>query len=692
MFKTIKNYAKKLFGFGFGGAENARGWITLAGENLKEQERNGFADAALRAIVSAACNGELQLKDSEGSVIEYERKGVNPLLDLLYQPTPYFNENIFKQIVVSQLLVYGNVYILKDARDSQGRPTRLIPIPKPCVYPIMDLYGYPYAYAISTIEGSYTVPKEDIIHIYEGNAFNLFMGQSRALRSKIDSDIMNAAKVFNLSFFRNGASIGGQITYPDGARITDHEAQELLRFFNDQNQGPEKAHRTALLTKGGKFESFKTSHKDMEYGEGLKFHQQQILSIYGVTPAMVGLFEFAPQFNTKEQQKIFYETNVIPLMRLFADAFSEELVPDFYKDESVYVWYDFGKVKALEPDFEQLGRAAQMLTQIWPVNEVRTALGLPFKDVPGGDEPPSPILSAFGLNAPKADTKSAKKMRAIRPTPAQMKRHKAEKLALIEKQGEVMRKSIESHFKLQGDILGKWVKANEDTLFDYNACFGSRKEQEDLLLAVKVPAIAENFNAGVAFEQAYLQSIAPKKDFRFMSHKAMQDRVQFWAEKHALLWASSIEETTFKRIDSIVKAGVSNGMTNREINNIILQFFAAEGYEPSMLTENVSGAKVSIFDRVGTIVQTETRATISEAQLETYRSTPFVNGKGWITTMGIADHHEGHLEMDGQEVRVDEKFRNPVTGQTADAPGQFGTADQDINCLCDTYPVVIDEE
>lgn len=697
MFKTIKNYAKKLFGFG-AGEISSNGWITLTGENLKEQERNGFADAALRAIVAAACNGEIQLKDSEGSVVEYTKKGDNPLLDLLYQPTPYFNENIFKQIIVSQLLVFGNCYILKDARDSQGRPTKLIPIPSPCIYPIMDLYGYPYAYSIQTVEGSYRVNREDIIHIYEGNALNLFMGQSRALRSKIDSDIMNAAKVFNLSFFRNGASIGGQIVYPEGARITDNEAQELLRFFNDQNQGPEKAHRTALLTKGGKFESFKTSHKDMEYGEGLKFHQQQILSIYGVPPAMVGLFEFAPQFNTKEQQKIFYETNVMPLMRLFADAFSEELVPDFYKDESVYIWYDFSRVKALEPDYEELGRAAQLLTQIWPVNEVRTALGLPFKDIPGGDEPPSPILSAFGLNAPKADTKSAKKLRAIRPTPAQMKRHKAEKLALIEKQGEVMRKSIEGHFKLQGDFVKEFVNKNADTLFDYDACFGSRKEQEDLLLAVKVPAIAENFAAGVAFEQAYLESIAPKKDFRFISQKAMQDRVQFWAENHALLWAKSIEETTFKRIDSIVKAGVSNGMTNREINNIILQFFAAEGYEPSMLTPNATApegrdvAHISIFDRVGTIVQTETRATISEAQLETYRSTPFVNGKGWITTMGIADHHEGHLEMDGQEVRVDEKFRNPVTGQTADAPGQFGTADQDINCLCDTYPVVIDEE
>lgn len=698
MFKTIKDYAKKLFGFG-GSPTGPGGWITLAGGNLKEQERNGFADAALRAIVSAACNGELELKQADGSVIEYTKKGENPLLDLLYQPTPYFNENIFKQIIVSQLIVFGNVFILKDARDSQGRPTRLIPIPRPCIYPIMDLYGYPYAYAINTVEGSYTVSKDDIIHIYEGNALNLFMGESRALRSKIDSDIMNAAKVFNLSFFRNGASIGGQITYPEGSRITDQEAQELLRFFNDQNRGAEKAHRTALLTKGGKFESFKTSHKDMEYGEGLKFHQQQILSIYGVTPAMVGLFEFAPQFNTKEQQKIFYETNIIPLMRLFADAFSEELVPDFYKNEDVYVWYDFSQVKALEPDWEALGRAAQTLTQIWPVNEVAKVLGLPFKEIPGGDEPPSPILSAFGLQAPKADTKSVKRVRYLRPSPAQMKRHKAEKLALIETQGEVMRKSIEGHFKLQGDLVNKWVSENQDTaLFNYDACFGSRKTQEDLLLRFKLPAIAENFAAGVAFEQAYLESIAPKKDYKFIEKKAMQDRVQFWAENHALLWAKSIEDTTFKRIDTIIRRGLDNNMTNREINNIILQFFSAEGYEPSMLTPNETApegrdvAHISIFDRVQTIVQTETRATISEAQLETYRSTPFVNGKGWITTMGISDHHEGHLEMDGQEVRMDEQFRNPVTGQTADAPGQFGVADQDINCLCDTYPIVIDEE
>lgn len=699
MFDKLKEYARKFLGLG---GEGLRGWITLAGDNLHERERSGFADAAVRAIVNAACNGELQLRTSDGSVIPYEKKGKNPLYDLFYQPTVYFNENIFKQIITYQFLYFGNVFIFKDARDSKGRPTRLIPIPPPCIEPLLDNYGYPYAYSINTINGSFTVPREDIIHIYEGNATNLFLGQSRMLRCKIDSDIMNAAKTFNLAFFRNGASVGGVITYPDGQNVSPTEAQELLRFFNDQNRGAEKAHRTALLTKGGKYESFKTSHKDMEYGEGLKFHQQQILSIAGVPPAMVGLFEFAPQFNTKEQQKIFYETNIIPMMRLFADAFSEELVPEFFKEEDVYVWYDFSNVKALGTDWEEMGRAVQLLAQYYPINEVTKVLGLPFSEIPGGNEPPNPVLTAFGLQAKPNDTKALelehKRIRYIRPTPAQMKRHKAQKLALIAEQSEIMRKSIDSHFKMQADLVRDWIYANEDKLFDYKEVFGSEKEQQQLLLAVKVPAIADIFGNTMTFERNYLQSLAPQKDFKFYDAKAMQDRVQQWAQEYAFKWADSIEQTTFKRLDRIITMGIENGMSNREINNIVLQFFSEEGYEPTMITENATApagrdvAHISIFNRVDTIVQTETLATISEAQLESYRSTEFVTGKGWITTMGISDHHEGHLELDGQEVRMTEDFTNPVTGQKTPAPGQFGTADQDINCLCDMYPIVLDGE
>lgn len=693
--EKIQNLARKLLGVE---TESFRTWINLTGSNLKQEEKNGFASATVRAIVNACCNGEIQLRNSDGSVINYDKKGKNPLLDLLYQPTPFFNENIFKQIIVSQLLYWGNVYILKDARDSQGRPTRLIPIPRPNIAPMLDYNGYPYAYKITTSQGGFTAPREDVIHIYEGNASDLFVGHSRMKRCQIDSDIMNEAKGFNLAFFRNGASVGGTISFPEGQRINQEEAQELLSYFNDQHQGTAKAHRTAILQKGGKYESFKTSHKDMDYSEGLKYHQQQILSIAGVPPAMVGLFEFAPQFNTKEQQKIFYETNVIPLMKLISDAFSEELVPDFFKDESVYIVYDFSKVKALEPDWNLLADAALKLSQKWPLNEVKNALGLPFNDVAGGDEPPSPILTAFGglggLKAPEQDKKEieVKRVRTFRPTPAQMKRHKFQKIALIKSQGEVMRGSIENHFKRQYEQVKAYLNGLEvEKLFNYNECFGSIKDQTNILLVEKVPAMAEIFSAGIKFEQDYMQSLAPSKDYDFVEKKAMQDRVQQWAEINAFKWADSIEHTTFERIDRIIKLGTQNGMSNKDINKIILQFFSEEGYEPTELTENENGARISILDRVETIVQTETRNTISEAQLEAFNSTPFVSGKGWITTMGVADHHEGHLEMDGQEVPATDMFTNPVTQQRTQAPGQFGTADQDINCLCDMYPVILED-
>lgn len=696
--EKIQGLARKFLGLEEG---SYRGWITLSGRDLREEERNGFSDAAVRAIVAAACNGELQLKKSDGSIIPYEKKGKNPLLDLMYEPMPYFNENIFKQIIVSQALVYGNVFILKDARDSQGRPTKLIPIPQPCIFPLLDTYGFPYAYRINTIEGGFIAPKEDIMHVFEGNAFNLFMGQSRMLKAKIDSDIMNSAKVFNLSFFRNGATPGGVITYPEGARINPDEAKEMLAFFNDQHQGAGKAHRTAMLTKGGKYESFKTSHKDMEYGEGLKFHQQQILSIAGVPPALVGLFEFAPQFNTKEQQKIFYETNIMPLMRLFADTFTEQLVPEFFKDEDVYVWYDFGKVKALEPNWNELADAALKLCQKWPQNEVRDVLGLPFKDVEGGNEPPSPILSAFGLNAEVPNKKSLdeKKVRYLTPSVAQIKKHKEDINALVATQSPIMKRSIESHFNMQADLVKAYL-TDLDKLFNYDDCFGSMTEQRNLLLVVKVPAMADIFANAIAFEQAYLQSLKPSKDFKFTDKKAMQDRVQEWARMNAFKWADSIEHTTFERIDRIIKLGLENGMTNRQINNIILQFFSEEGYEPSVITANQPYEKpidrdvahISIFNRVQTIVQTETRSTISEAQLEAFKSTAFVNGKVWITTLGITDHHEGHAEMDGQIVGVDDYFINPITHEKAEAPGKFDNKGQNINCLCTMAPRIIDED
>ncbi|MBR4682730.1 MAG: phage portal protein [Elusimicrobiaceae bacterium] len=678
IFTTIK---KKLFS----GNNEDRPllWNVLSG-SAEFKGKNNFLVANIRAIATAACNGQLKLKNADGTEIPYTKKGENILLDLLFQPSPFFNETVFKQILIAHMLIHGDAYILKTARDLQGRPSMLIPIPAPSVSTDYDGRGYPAGYHIQTVNGKVPFGLEDIIHIYEGNAEHLFKGISRVKLCGLDADVMNSAKVFNLAYFKNGASVGGIISFPEAVRLKPEEQQTILRAFNDLHSGSVKAHRTAILAQGGKYESFKTSHKDMEFSEGQRFAQQQIYSTMGVPPALVGLFEYAPQFNTKEQQKIFYETNIIPMMSLVSDALNEHLVGDFYKDESVYLEYDFSKVKALEQDWLAKAQAMQILAQRFPINEVKRALDLPFSDVLGGDEAPDPVMTAFSnLQAPVKDTK---KVRLVRPTPAQMRKHKRDKEALFGVLGKGVANVMKTHFEFQHQALKKWVRDNPGKVVDFKGALGSQNEQAKKLLILKMPIISSIFNKYLTFEQGYIQSLLPQKDFLFMAQKDLNSRVQQWVEEYAFRWAETIEATTFNQLDDLLRTLTMHGVSTDEINDAVLAFFTEQGYLPGDSTNNAE----TVYSRVKTIVQTETLATMSEAAKESYKSTPFVGKKGWIATMGVSDHHKGHEEMDGQEVGINERFYNAEANCYADAPGQFGRADQDINCLCDMYPIVED--
>ena len=130
MKKFLQKIGRKLFGFE---SENqSLMWTTVVGgPDLNRERKNGFLDANIRAIGNALCNGRLSLKDNDGQEIVYTKKGDNPLLDLLYQPSRFLTQNQFRQIITAHYLIYGNIFILKNGRDRQGRPTELIPIPAP---------------------------------------------------------------------------------------------------------------------------------------------------------------------------------------------------------------------------------------------------------------------------------------------------------------------------------------------------------------------------------------------------------------------------------------------------------------------------------------------------------------------------------------------------------------------------------
>ena len=126
---------------------------------------------------------------------------------------------------------------------------------------------------------------------------------------------------------------------------------------------------------------------------------------------------------------------------------------------------------------------------------------------------------------------------------------------------------------------------------------------------------------------------------------------------------TEITDTTRKEVASVLNEGIRAGEDYRRLAKRLDEKFAHIG-------------KV----RKGIIATTEVGGAANEAILEGYRQSGVVSSKRCVTT--FLRSRPTHQELSGQEVGLEEPFS--VNGNTAQRPGAFGIAAEDINCRCRT--------
>jgi uncharacterized protein len=93
--------------------------------------------------------------------------------------------------------------------------------------------------------------------------------------------------------------------------------------------------------------------------------------------------------------------------------------------------------------------------------------------------------------------------------------------------------------------------------------------------------------------------------------------------------------------------------------------------------------------RIQAIAHTEAHSAQAWATHQAHKASGVVDKVKWVHRGPTAGgEREGHALMDGQIVKLGEVFTNPLTGAKAVAPGQFGRADEDINCRCGTVAFI----
>lgn len=310
---------------------------------------------------------ELNSVDTKGNKVEIEDHKV---LDLLRKPNNYMTGRDLIYMVISHIKLTGNAYLLLDQATNPTQMAVLIPSNVKPNFNANRTDIVSYSYRISNFAETYDADR--VIHLKTPSITNPFKGSGvlASIASWVDVD--DAATEFNRLFFVNGAA-------PSGILETEATSEEGLllakRGFEMRYSGTNNSHKTAVLSKGSKYNPLSTSPRDMQFSEMDTRYRDKILAGFGVPKSIVGITEDVNRANADANIYVYMLFTIDPLMKWFVAYLNEWLLPKFTGTEKMYFCYD--EIIPENEDLEIKQNTAALGGQSYKtINEVREEEGL----------------------------------------------------------------------------------------------------------------------------------------------------------------------------------------------------------------------------------------------------------------------------------------------------------------------------
>lgn len=260
----------------------------------------------------------------------------HPLYHLLHdEPNPDMTSFVFRETLMSHLLVWGNAYA-QIIRDSLGRVTALYPLrPDKMTVTRSEQGQLLYVYTKTSDEnpnvkpyGQVVLRKEDVLHI-PGLGYDGLVGYSPIAMAKNAVGMTMACEEYGASFFANGASPSGVLEHPgvlkDPARVRDS--------WNAVYKGSRNAHKVAVLEEGMKYTPIGIPPEEAQFLETRKFQLNEIARLYRIPPHMIGDLDKSSFNNIEQQSMEFVKYTLDPWVIRWEQAMQKALLLPKEKEE-----------------------------------------------------------------------------------------------------------------------------------------------------------------------------------------------------------------------------------------------------------------------------------------------------------------------------------------------------------------------
>jgi len=181
--------------------------------------------------------------------------------------------------------------------------------------------------------------------------------QAVAIQWLMDKEIIN----WNYNFFKNWASIWSVME--TDKKIEPTNRQFLLQKLKKEFIWSKNAHAIAILDQGLKLREIKPWQREMDFVEQRRFTRDEILWIFKVPKAVIGLWEKVNVWNVEAFEKIFASKTILPICMQLEEVINDNIFK--------WNWY-FKFVNVLPIDEEKI----IMRYNSWLItkNEARLAL------------------------------------------------------------------------------------------------------------------------------------------------------------------------------------------------------------------------------------------------------------------------------------------------------------------------------
>lgn len=252
----------------------------------------------------------------------------HPLFFLLHdEPNPEMTSFIFRETLMSHLLLWGNAYA-QIIRNGKGEVVGLYPLMPDRMQVDRNEAGnlvYTYTKYYDEVGAKHafeqiTLPAYQVLHI-PGLGYDGLIGYSPIAMARNAIGMSMAAEDFGATFFANGATPGGVLEHPGIVKDPERLRESWHAQFSGKN-----SHNIAVLEEGMTFKPMSIPPEEAQFLETRKFQIDEIARIFRVPPHMVGDLEKSSFSNIEQQSLEFVKYTVGPWVARWEQSLSQALL------------------------------------------------------------------------------------------------------------------------------------------------------------------------------------------------------------------------------------------------------------------------------------------------------------------------------------------------------------------------------